>query len=293
MNEERKLNGPNSYEKYNKISIVCQQRYFKLFQLQIFLLLLIAFIALFPPFPDKIEIFKHFFELLLIILVLIVMILQHKSNDMEGWQNARYLAESILSYAWLFVWKCEPFNNNLNDKLKFINIIEKLEKEINLKAFLCLALNQGNEISDWMDNLRNSSVEVKKSEYIKYRLDDQINWYSNKASLNQKKSTQWFIAGLSLMGIGAILTVGIIIGIVPNWTFLGFFTTMAVSVFSWSQAKRNDELQITYGVASQELSRFKSKMNLCSNENELIQLIEDVEKAISREHKLWLAVSRS
>lgn len=293
MNEERELKGPNSYDKYNKISILCQQRYFKLFQLQIFLLLLIAFVSLFPPFPDKIEIIKHFFELLLIILFLIVMILQYKSNHMEGWQNARYLAESILSNAWLFVWKCEPFNNNQNEKIIFINIIEKLEREINLRPFLCLATNQGDEISGWMDSFRNSEVEVKRNNYIKYRLDDQITWYSNKASFNQKRSTQWFIAGLSLMGIGAILTIGIIIDFIPNLTFLGFFTTTAVSVFSWSQAKRNEELKITYGVSARELSKFKSKMNLCSNENELIELVEDIEKAISREHKLWLAGSMS
>ncbi len=293
MNEERELKGPNSYEKYNKISILCQKRYFKLFQLQILLLILIAFISLFPPFPEKIEIFKHFFELLLIILVLIIMILQYKSNYMEGWQNARYLAESILSNAWLFVWKCAPFNSNQNDHTNFINIIERLEKEVSLKPFLSLAPDQDDEISDWMNNFRDSKVEVKKNNYIKYRLNDQINWYFNKASFNQKRSTQLFIAGLSLMGIGAILTIGIIIGIIPNWTFLGFFTTTAVSVFSWSQAKRNDELKITYGVSAQELSRFKSKMNLCSNENELIELVEDTEKAISREHKLWLAGSMS
>jgi hypothetical protein len=231
---------------------------------------------------------KRLSELILIIMVLFIMIWQNKKNYMEGWQNARYLAESILSNAWLFVWKCKPFMNKKASQ-SFIDLIKKLENEVNLHSFLSLVPNQESEISSWMNAFRKAKLDEKKGNYIKYRLNDQIKWYSKKAYLNQEESTRWYKIGLILMGIGAFLTLLIIIRILPNWSFLGFFTTAAASVFSWSKAKRSDELKITYSLAARELSRFKTKIELTTKEDELIKLVADIEKIISREHKLWAA----
>lgn len=289
MGEERELTGPGGYEKYNNISINAQKQYLKSIKSQILLLLSIALLSLFPSsFQVETDLIKHSVELILIIIVLLLMILQYKSNNMEGWQNARYLAESILSNAWLFVWKCKPFKDDSNCNIKFIDTVEKLENEVTIKSLLSSVPSHGDEIAEWMNNFRNCDLKDKIDKYFKYRLDNQINWYTNKANYNQKRSTQCFIAGLSSMGIGAILTIAIIISVIPSWSFLGFFTTAAVSVFSWSQTKRHDELKVTYGVSAHELSRFKSKMKNTSDENQLIDLVADVEKAISREHKLWL-----
>lgn len=289
MKEGQELKGPNSYERYDKIAIVCQKNYFRLFKLQIFLLSFIAFLSLLPAFSETgIDTIKHSIELILIIVVLSIMTWQYNANYTKGWENARYLAESILSNAWLFVWRCEPFNDDQNASIKFIDLIENLETQIDLKQFISLVPSTKNGIANWMFDFRASDVATKKSKYMRYRLDDQIDWYSTKASFNQRRSTLWFIAGLALMVIGAIFTIGIIIEILPNWSFLGFFTTVSVSISSWIQARRNDELKITYGVTAQELIRFKDKMNLIPAEDELVKLVENIENAISREHKLWL-----
>ncbi|KAF5417951.1 MAG: hypothetical protein C5S49_02315 [Candidatus Methanogaster sp.] len=139
-----------------------------------------------------------------------------------------------------------------------------------------------------MNNIRCDDPATKRDKYIEYRLDDPIDWYANKASHNQKRSALWFIAGLSLLGVGVILTIGVIVGYLSNWPFLGFFTTVSVSISSWFQAKRNDELKITYSVTAQELLRFRDRLKLTLDEDELGILVEYTEKAISREHKLWL-----
>ena len=290
MYEEEVIRGPGSYERYDAIAISCQKKYFRLFKSQILVLSLIAFLSLLPPFSKTgTDIIKHSIELILIIVVLSIMIRQYNINYTKGWENARYLAESILSNAWLFVWKCDPFNcDDKNASGKFIDIVGNLETQIDLGEFLALVTPQKNGISDWMKNFRGDDPETKKDNYIEYRLDNQIDWYNNKASHNQKRSALWFIAGLSLLGIGAILTIGVIVGYLPNWSFLGFFTTVSVSISSWFQAKRNDELKITYSVTAQELLRFKDRMKLTSDEDELGKLVEYTEKAISREHKLWL-----
>ena len=142
MEEKRELEGPGSYEKYNKISIISQQRHFSHLKSQIILLLFIAFLSIFPSvsldytlLSISLEQIKHVVELFLIILVLITMMSQYKSNYVDGWQNARYLAESALSNAWLFVWKCKPFEgDNFAATNVFIDVLEDLEKNIPLQA---------------------------------------------------------------------------------------------------------------------------------------------------------------
>ena len=290
MEEEEVIRGPGSYERYDEIAISCQKKYFRLFKLQILVLSLIAFLSLLPPFSGTgTDIIKHSIELILIIVVLSIMIWQYNINYTKGWENARYLAESILSNAWLFVWRYEPFDgDDTSASGKFIDIVENLETQIDLGGFLAPVPPQKNGISYWMKNFRGDDPDTKRDTYIKYRLDDQIDWYTNKASHNQKRSALWFIAGLSFLGVGAILTIGVIVGYLPNWSFLGFFTTVSVSISSWFQAKRNDELKITYSVTAQELLRFRDRMKLTLDEDELGILVEYTEKAISREHKLWL-----
>ena len=162
-NEDKPLEGPSLYERYNKIAILCQQKYFRSFKLQIIVMSFIAFLSLFPPFSEtQIDIKKHSLELILIIFVLSIMIWQYNANYTKGWENARYLAESILSNAWLFVWKCEPFDDDQNPSMKFIDMIENIEKQIDLKQFLSLVPPHKNEISDWMNNLRDADLELKK-----------------------------------------------------------------------------------------------------------------------------------
>src|SRR5690554_468353 len=98
---DRELIGPDSYECFNNLSKLCQKRYLKNVGYQLVLLLLISIIASIPEFNTTLEKLKHFIQLSLIIGVLILMVMQFKSNFMDGWQKSRFLAESILSQAWL------------------------------------------------------------------------------------------------------------------------------------------------------------------------------------------------
>jgi hypothetical protein len=294
LSEGRGLQDLYSYEKYRTISKESKKKYFWQFKLQIILLLTIAFLSLFPSFNDERDTIRHVIELILIISVFIIMISQYKSNYINGWQSSRFLAETILSNAWLFVWKSKPFDLNEEESENiFREIIRKLKNEINVQDFDWLYVDQKGRISieepsNLMITLRNSNIDSKKYNYVQTRLKNQICWYSEKASFNKMRSTQCFWAGLLLMGTGAILTVLIIAKWLPDLSYLGFFTTASASVFSWSQAERYDKLKITYDLSAYELREFEQKINRMSNEDELVELIENIENVISREHKIWL-----
>ncbi len=288
MGDERELNGPGSYEQYNQISIICQNRYFKILHFQIILLIAIAALSSFIPLSSQ-DRWILYIELGLITLVFLSMIIQNSYNYVKGWQNTRFLAESILSNAWLYVWKCEPYAEEKTANREFVGIVGDLETEVDTIPYISLYSSEEPEIAHWMKKFRKEKLAAKKEQYIKFRMDDQINWYSKKATHNQNRSTQGFIVGLSLMGLGAIFTLLILSDYLPNLSFLGFFTTAAASVFSLSQAKRYDQLKVTYGVSAMELRRFKARMDPLTINNELKELVGNIEKAISREHKLWHA----
>lgn len=288
---DRRLIGPDSYEYFNEISKSCQNKFVSLLKWQIYLLSAIALVSIFPPLIHY-ENIKLFSLLLLIIGVLILMIIQYKEDYMAGWQKARFLSESIISNCWLLIFKYENYNTAYRKALStFHERIKEMKKEIDIKNFLSIveAPNNDNDNPEWMQANFNSSIQAKKEFYIKQRIDDQIIWYTKKTTYNTTNSNKYFAVGLLCMTIGMILTILVLINFVPNLSYLGFFTTIAASIFSWKQTKRFEELKTTYSVTADELKDFKKLILNTNSEDELREIIFNTEKAISREHKLWFS----
>lgn len=140
-------------------------------------------------------------------------------------------------------------------------------------------------IADWMRKLFDEpSIETKKEFYIKHRLDDQINWYTKKSEFNMKQSSLWFAFSLILLIVGIIVTLFISLN---QFSILGFLSTMTAAILTWRQTKRFDELKVTYAVAAKELHSLKAKFELEKDEPDILKFVEEAEKSISREHKLW------
>ncbi len=292
---DRELVGPDSYECFNNLSKLCQKRYLSIVGWQLILLLLISLIASIPVIDancGQYEKVKHFIQLLLIFIVLILMIRQFRSNYMDGWQKTRFLAESILSQSWLLFFKIDKYDNSLNNSLQiFHDRIKSMKSEINITNYLRFLspVSIDNDKPKWVADNFNLTNDEKIEYYIKNRLNDQELYYYKKTLYNTKKGERFFWFGLCSMGLGAILTVLTIMDLVPNFSYLGLFTTLAAAVFSWKQTKRFEELSSTYSVAIDELKDFKKKLLLSPTENRTKEIVYDVEKAISREHKMWVS----
>lgn len=289
---DRELIGPDSYECFNDLSKLCQKRYLKNVGFQLILLLIISVIATIPELNNALEKLKHFVQLTLIIVVLILMILQFKSNYMNGWQKTRFLSESILSQAWLLFFKVNKYDNGLNQALQdFQDRIRLMKSEINLTDYLKFSssISNDNDSPKWIIE----NFELKNSEkiefYIKHRLNDQEKYYYKKTLYNTRRGELFFWFGITSMGIGAILTTLTLMDIIPNFAYLGLFTTLSAAIFSWKQTKRFEELSSTYSIAIDELKDFKKKLLLNPSEDKTKEIIYDVEKSISREHKMWVS----
>jgi hypothetical protein len=289
---DRSLVGPDSYEYFNDLSKLCQSRYLQILSSQLILLLTISIIASIPELIAPYEKIKHFIELTLIISVLILMIIQFKSNYMDGWQKSRFLAESILSQSWLLLFKVNNYNKDFNEAISiFLERIKEMKSEINVNDYLKFVsqVSSDNDRPQWITENFDKSISEKKDYYIIERINDQEKYYFKKTLYNSRNSERYFWFGVSAMGIGAILTILTIMEFVPNFSYLGLFTTLSAALFSWKQTKRFEELSSTYSVAIEELKDFKKKLLLDNSESEIKEIIYDTEKSISREHKLWVS----
>jgi hypothetical protein len=289
---DRKLIGPDSYEYFNNLSKLCQSRYLKILGAQLLILLSISLLASIPELCGPFEKIKHVIELSLIITVLILMIIQFKSNYMDGWQKSRFLAESILSQSWLLLFKVDNYDKEYNLAVGiFLERINEMKSEINVNDYLKFvsAISEDNDQPKWISENFNKNVSDKRNYYITERINDQEKYYYKKTLYNRRNSEKYFWFGISAMGIGAVLTTLTIMDVIPNFSYLGLFTTLSAALFSWKQTKRFEELSSTYSVAIEELKDFKKKLLLDSSEDEIKAIIYDTEKSISREHKLWVS----
>lgn len=289
---DRSLIGPDSYEYFNELSKLCQSRYLKILGAQLLLLLLISVVASVPELSNPYEKYKHVLELCLIISVLILMIIQFKSNYMDGWQKSRFLAESILSHTWLLFFKIDIYDKTWNEAIgNFHERIREMKSEIIVTDYLKFVSQESsdNDRPQWVENYFNKTDSEKVEFYIKERINDQERYYYKKTLYNRRNSNKYFWFGISAMGIGAFFTILTIIEIIPNFSYLGLFTTLSAALFSWKQTKRFEELSSTYSVAIEEIKDFRKKLLLDNSESQIKEIVYDTEKSISREHKLWVS----
>ncbi|MDQ1770764.1 SLATT domain-containing protein [Labilibaculum sp. A4] len=289
---DRKLVGPDSYEYFNDLSKLCQARYLLILKWQLILLLSIAIISSIPELPEIYTKIKHLIELVLILTVLILMIVQYKSNYMDGWQKSRFLAESILSSSWLLLFKIDIYDSTWNNALTlFHKRIQEMKSEITVDDYLKFVTQKSNDNDSpiWIKDNFDIEIKDKVEFYIRERINDQEAYYYKKTKYNTRQSLNYFWFGVGAMGLGALLTVLTIANIIPEFSYLGLFTTISASLFSWKQTKRFEELSSTYSVAVEELKDFKKKLLLDNSEVRVKEIIYDTEKSISREHKLWVS----
>jgi hypothetical protein len=283
---DRELKGPHAYDRFNNISKICQTRYLNVIKAQNYILIIVALLSSFSIATDNCEKIVRCAIVALSIIILGLIIFQQSKNYMAGWQNARFIAESVLSNAWLFSFKIKPYNAHEKDATNnFIDNISTIEKEVELKNFLSIYTSSMPEIADWMKKLFDEQDILKKKEfYMQYRLAEQISWYNHKAKFNMNQSSFWFGVSLVLLLAGIILTMFVQLN---QFAILGFLSTITAAILTWRQTKRFDELKVTYAVAAKELHSLKAKFELEKDEPDILRFVDEAEKSISREHKLW------
>lgn len=281
---------PSLYQAANDSSIVAQFRYVNLVRADLILMVAAAFVSSLSFEDNEVRRALSIVSATLLFIAFLVSMWLKFSRFERVWYGARAVSESVKSLAWRYMIGADPFSIDLkgNEAEKtFISRLQAILAERHHLAF-DFQKNLGDQISTKMREVRGKTTIERKNLYLEERVKEQRNWYANKASINQRASRRFFLIAIffQLVAFG-VSAYGIWQPEMAN--FVGFFSAVTASVFSWMQIKKFQELAQAYALTAQELSMIEAKALITLSEKELSEFVADSENAVSREHTMWVA----
>lgn len=205
----------------------------------------------------------------------------------DQWFVCRALAENIKSSAWFYVME-----SSKDEKLARASLLANLRsirrRFDSQRLQLAAAGPSGPIVTNHMEELSSRSVKEKGELYRVDRIQDQINWYSSKATLNARLESRWSTAVLALEGLAAALALASAAG---NWPVspASLLAVLATAAVGWAQTKRFSDLAMSYSIAAEDLQIILDSSKSVRTIDELLRVVHEAEDAISREHSLWRA----
>lgn len=290
-------NFPNYFIAGDKASLKAQSTYTKYVSWDLFLMVFASALSIYNYETEDSKFYIYAISgFILIIATILSLVIKNKKYE-DIWYRGRALAESCKTLTWRYITCSEYFENTLTKQQverKFIDRIREINSEFNdisnkLNARdLALPI-----ITNEMDRIRNLSLDDRKDYYLVNRINNQIDWYSNKAERNIKLYEIWFWSVI-ISQILAILSIVYLIKFpMSNFNFVGLLTTFSASCFSWLQLKKYQENKEAYTTATSELNMIKQELNEADTEEKFSKFVLDSENAMSREHTMWIAQKRN
>ena len=214
-----------------------------------------------------------------------------RSRPHRLWYDGRAAAESIKTLSWKYAVAGDPFvvgESSADARL------EGLSKDV-LNSFDTLgrkADEASSSPTDSMRVLRAKPLTERRDVYALGRIKDQRSWYERKADWNKQRARFWGSLMLVLQvaaAIGAFLKG---FGIIEIDLF-GLAGAAAASAAAWLETKQHYVIARAYRVAAQELAAIEELIPLQESEEAWGRFVAEAEEAISREHTMWKASSRS
>lgn len=209
------------------------------------------------------------------------------------WYAGRAIAESAKSLTWKFVCAADPFPSSMSyqDAIEIFTALlrELLNENKQLAPLLAGPDATGQQVTPFMEGLRNAAIGVKRDVYLSQRVLEQQEWYSQNSADNRNNRNIWFV--LLVVFQMAAGCAAVLLAVYPAflWKAAAVFSTLASATVAWGAMKRYQELAQAYGLAAQELSLIAARAPHVRTEVELARFVNDAETAISREHAMWVA----
>jgi hypothetical protein len=223
---------------------------------------------------------------------IISVVLARRSYE-RAWYGGRAGAESVKTLAWRYMMRAKPFSNEASesevDKAFTHGLADILGSRRELSISQSDISQTGQQITDEMRTIRQSSLGHRRDLYLKERIQDQRSWYSMRARESEVRQNRWSF------GIVAAHFLALAFAVVQvAWPSIpvnlaSICAAAAAAFVAWLQARRYQELAQSYAVAAHELSLVASLLPNVASEDEFSTFVSDSEAAISREHTMWIA----
>ena len=283
---------PGLYQSADTASLTAQKTYLLLQRVYLGSLILGCTIGAFTALvTNVITVWLYSAIAIVLGLGLLILWVTRSRNDDKVWFDCRAIAESAKTATWRFMMGAPPFSEDDSIEERFVVELREIrEARPHSNKDIAGKINPNTSaITKFMREMRKRSLGERMAFYIDYRLRDQKKWYSKKANMNAQSGRDWFWVTAGLQALAFTIAIieavsgGFQISIVP------ILTTCAAAVAAWNQMKRHNELAQTYALAAQELGELESIAISLTDKGKFLQLVEQVEEAISREHTMWCA----
>ena len=146
-----------------------------------------------------------------------------------------------------------------------------------------------------MRALRAAAPADRRAAYLKERVVDQIDWYSDRSRHDDSLARRWDVAFYGLAGIAVVA--GIAIGNTRHVnlalaSILGLAAAGAGSIIAWVGIRRYTSLSHSYSSAAKQLSLSAVRAHNCDTDAEWVALVDEIERVIARENTYWWTARR-
>jgi hypothetical protein len=205
----------------------------------------------------------------------------------DRWFRCRAYAENLKSIVWQFVMSNDDASDT--NATRYLDELNRLRERLPdlQREFVCFG-NSGHLITAWMQTFHGLPVETKALHYRELRVEDQITWYSNKAKLNSEMEDSWFWT-VFIIEFAAVACSAFQSWQLMKFNPVGGIAAVGTALIAWSQIKRYSDLGTSYSIAAADLRGISEVHKTVTSQAELDLMVQEVEKAVSREHSIWLA----
>jgi len=242
-----------------------------------------------PTEPNADHIVSGIVAFLMFAALIVGLVLRLARMD-DAWFRARAFAENAKGAAWRFMMKPKAGVQTANEveESAFLEELQQIRGRFpQVEKHLSKYDKGGEELTEKMREVRAMPMSERLEFYKQYRLQDQIDWYRQKAKANADAESKWFTVILIAEAL-AIVAATVRILTVHEYNPTGGIAAVAACSLAWVHTKRFSDLANTYGVACRDLNGLRTRAEHVHNETELQQFVADVETAVSREHRLWI-----
>ena len=264
-----------------------QQRHYCLLGIELVCAILVAITAYLRMFQIDLDILT----LLFLLLLLSAALFRYVTNPIQGWYQARALAESVKTSAWRYVMKAEPFDGIEDEAEKvFRELLERIEYE-NRELLVSFPHEPDSQIiTSRMTYFRMLDEETRIELYKQNRVAEQEEWYCSKARKNKCARSISFILLITLSICAIVLcSISVWNEALSSVFPLDVVVIAVTSVISWTESKRYAELATSYQLAARDISILAEELPSAIKSSGLSAAVSDAEKAFSREHAEWLS----
>ena len=277
-------------------AVNAQKRHFLVLRTKIATLLVIAAIASvnWGGEPDVRMLAGVVSAIFIVVSMTLSALMDIRKSD-QTWFSSRAIAESVKKESWRFMMKAEPYDGAISDSVAEERFLDRMREILDrqssaLAGELGSNLDERAMITECMKQVRKKPFEDRRAFYAKERIHDQKLWYTAKAKWNRTQQSRWFLISWILQIAAAALALALIkFGDVPMVNPVGILTTAGAGVMSWVNARNYREISQSYGLVAHELTLLEAREAHATTEEKSLEILEDVEGTISREHTIWLA----